>query len=136
MSRHLRPLFPLAVFLSVGISVAVFAQPAAAVQESNFGFATTEDLYRVCAVEEGDANYAQARLACHAFITATVQYHDAVTDRRNLKRLICYPTGTKIADGRAAFLAWARENAGNQERMSEVPVVGLVRGLAKTYPCR
>jgi hypothetical protein len=65
-----------------------------------------------------------------------VRYHDEVSDRKHLKRLVCYPQGTTIGDGRTAFLAWAKENAGNAKRMDEVPVVGLVRALANAYPCK
>ena len=53
-----------------------------------------------------------------------------------MKRLICYPKGTTIADGRTAFLAWAQKNAGDAKRMAEMPVVGLVRALSKAYPCK
>jgi len=62
--------------------------------------------------------------------------HDAVSNQKQLKRLICYPQGTTIADGRTAFLAWAEKNAGDAKRMAELPVVGLVRALAKAYPCK
>ena len=111
------------------------AAPAVALEEKNFSFDTTEDLYRVCSVEAVDPTHTAAQVACTAFIEATVQYHDAVSNRKQLKRLICYPQGATIADGRAAFLAWAQKNAGDAKRMTELPVVGLVRALAKAYPC-
>jgi hypothetical protein len=76
-----------------------------------------------------------ASFACRAFIEATVQYHDAVSDRRKMRRLICYPENATIADGRRAFLSWAEANKDNGERMAELPVVGLVRALAARYPC-
>jgi len=109
--------------------------PAVAVEEKNFSFDTTEDLYRVCSVEAADPTNTSAQVACTAFIEATVQYHDAVSNRKQLKRLICYPQGATIADGRTAFLAWAQKNAGDAKLMAELPVVGLVRALAKAYPC-
>jgi hypothetical protein len=112
------------------------AQPVSAIEESRFAFGTTEDLYEICAVDPSDPDEKSAQIACTAFIEATVQYHDAVSDRKHLERLICYPQGTTIADGRATFLAWAEKNAGNKVRMGEAPVVGLVRALAKTYPCK
>jgi hypothetical protein len=59
-----------------------------------------------------------------------------VSDRKKLKRLICYPDSLTIEDGRTAFLAWGEANAGNAERMNELPVVGLVRALAEKYPCK
>jgi len=112
------------------------AAPAVAIEDKNISFDTTEDLFRVCSVDAADASYAAAQVACTAFIEATVQYHDAVSNQKQLKRLICYPQGATIADGRTAFLAWAQKNAGDAKRMAEMPVVGLVRALAKTYPCK
>jgi hypothetical protein len=121
--------------LGAAAALALFAQTAAAVKDTDFTFDTTRDLYRVCATGLEDPNYVTATLACRAFIEATVQYHDEVTDRKKLKRLICYPKGTTIEQGKAAFLSWAREHSGDDKLMDEVPVVGLVRALAARYPC-
>lgn len=133
ISRSCRP--PLKAFGAALLAIGM-AQPAAAVEEKNFSFDTTEDLYRICTVEAADAAFTASQVACTAFIEATVQYHDAVSDRKQLKRLICYPQGATIADGRTAFLAWAQKNAGDAKRMAELPVVGLVRALSKAYPCK
>ena len=122
--------------ISAALLTLAMAQPATAIEDKNVSFDTTEDLYRVCSVEAADPSHTAAQVACTAFIEATVQYHDAVSDRKQLKRLICYPQGATIADGRTAFLAWAQKNAGDAKRMGELPVVGLVRALAKAYPCK
>jgi hypothetical protein len=126
---------PLTAVSAAVLTLAV-ATPAAAIEDKNISFETTEDLYRVCSVDAADPSFTAAQVACTAFIEATVQYHDAVSNRKQLKRLICYPQGTTIADGRTAFLAWAQKNAGDAKRMAETPVVGLVRALAKAYPCK
>jgi hypothetical protein len=105
------------------------------VQDEDLNFDTTEDLYAVCVTTPEQPEHAAAVLACRAFIEATVQYHDAVSDRKKMKRLICYPDTATVADGRRAFLSWAEANKGNAERMGELPVVGLVRALAARYPC-
>jgi hypothetical protein len=105
--------------------------PVLAVDNEDLRFDTTEDLVAVCSAPASSA----AQLACTGFIEATVQYHDAVSDRKNLKRLICYPAGTSIEDGRKALLSWASVNQSDAELMSELPVVGLVRALADAYPC-
>ncbi len=118
-----------------GIALAV-AQPAAAVQDSNFRFDTTTDLYDVCSVAETAAEYPLANQACRAFIEAAVQYHDEISNRKNLKRLICYPATATIDDGKAAFLAWSQTHSGDSKLMGEQPVVGLVRSLAAKYPCK
>jgi len=112
------------------------AHPASAVQDSNFRFDTTTDLYNVCAVTQTAAEYPLANQACRAFIEGAVQYHDEISNRKNLKRLICYPATATIDDGKAAFLAWAQTHSGDSKLMGEQPVVGLVRSLAAKYPCK
>jgi hypothetical protein len=120
---------------AAGIALAM-AQPAAAVQESNFRFDSTADLVAVCSVPVDAAEYQVANQACRAFIEATVEYHDAVSDRKKMKRLICYPPTATIEDGKAAFLAWAKAKAGDAKLMAEQPVIGLVRALAAKSPCK
>lgn len=93
------------------------------------------DLYAICAVARGSADFEAATAGCRGFIGGAVQYHDAVSDRKHLKRLICYPQTATVADGRVAFLRWAENNASNQARMDELAVIGLVRALADAYPC-
>jgi hypothetical protein len=122
--------FAVALLLVANIS------PASAIDEGKFAFKNTKDLYDICSVDAFDPEEKTAQIACTAFIEAAVQYHDAVSDRKHLKRLVCYPQGATIGDGRTAFLAWAKENPGNAKLMDEVPVVGLVRALAKAYPCK
>ena len=94
------------------------------------------DLYRTCSVSPDSPDYTVATYACLAFIGGAVQYHDEVSDRKHLKRLICYPQDATVTDGRSAFVEWGKKNAANEERMNEVAVVGLVRALAQKYPCR
>ena len=116
----------------VGASI----QPATAVEDDDLRFDTTSDLYALCAVTASAAEYPVANQACRAFIEAAVQYHDAVSDRKNLKRLICYPKHATIQDGKDAFVAWAKKNLGEKNRRKEIPVVGLVKALAAKYPCK
>lgn len=127
--RHHRshPRFSSLLLLSLAV-----AAPVLAVDNDDLRFQTTSDLVAVCSAPVSSP----AQPACTGFIEATVQYHDAVSDRKNLKRLICYPTGTNIEDGRQALLQWSEANKGDAKLMAEQPVVGLVRALADTYPCR
>ena len=118
------------------VMAGAISQTAFAVQDEDLNFDTTEDLYQICSVEEGAAEYIPAIFACRGFIEATVQYHDEVTDRKHLKRLICYPRTATIADARTIFVAWTKKHANNQKLMNEPPVVGLVRALAARYPCK
>lgn len=122
--------------LGAAILVGASTQPAAAIEDDDLRFDTTSDLYAVCTVSASDAEYPVANQACRAFIEAAVQYHDAVSDRKNLKRLICYPKSATIQDGKDAFVSWAKKNARNKNLQKEIPVVGLVRALASKYPCK
>ena len=111
------------------------SQVSGAVTEEDFHLVSTQDLYQVCSVAADAPDFIPATYECRGFIKGAVGYHDAVTYKEHLKRLICYPETVTVADGRQAFVAWARANAGNKERMQEKPVVGLVRALAAKYPC-
>ncbi|MGB5835034.1 MAG: Rap1a/Tai family immunity protein [Thiohalocapsa sp.] len=117
--------------LGLGLSATPFAA-----QDEDFNFDTTEDLYQVCSTSSDNPEHIPAVFACRAFIEATMQYHDAVSDRKRMKRLVCYSDTATIGDGRRAFLSWAEANSGNKTLMGELPVVGLVRALAAKYPCK
>jgi hypothetical protein len=121
--------------LFVGLLGLTLSAAAPAVENPDFNFDTTEDLYQVCSAKADSPEYVPAVFACRAFIEASMQYHDAVSDRKRMKRLVCYPQTATVADGRRAFLAWAEANSGDKTLMGEVPVVGLVRALAAKYPC-
>lgn len=120
---------------AAGIAL-VLSQPVAAVNDADFRFDSTAQLAAVCSVAADAAEYALANQACRAFIEATVQYHDQISNRKKMKRLVCYPSAATIEDGKAAFLAWAAANAGNAKLMAEQPVVGLIRALAAKFPCK
>lgn len=122
--------------IGAAVATAFYAQSVVAVDDDDLDLDTTDDLYQVCSVAPDAAEYIPASFACRAFIEAAVQYHDEISNRKNLKRLICYPKGATIADGRAAFVAWAEKNAKDKKLMQERPVVGLVRSLADKYPCK
>ncbi len=113
----------------------ILGQDASAVEGTAFSFDTTANLFEVCSVAKDTGEYAIANQACRAFIEASVQYHDEVTDRKKLKRLICYPKTATIEEGKLAFLSWARAHSGDPKLMAEQPVVGLVRALSAKYPC-
>jgi hypothetical protein len=122
--------------IAAALAAVLGSRSAIAVQDEDLDLDTTEDLYQVCSVQPGAAEYVAASFACRGFIEGAVQYHDAVSDRKHLKRLICYPKTATVADGRAAFVAWAERNLGNRKVMEELPVIGLVRALADKYPCK
>lgn len=122
-------------FVFTACSAVIVSQDAGAVENAAFRFDTTRNLYEVCSVAPDSSDYPIANQACRAFIEASVQYHDEISNRKSLKRLICYPKTATIEDGKQAFVAWAGAHSGDQRLMSEQPVVGLVRALAAKYPC-
>jgi hypothetical protein len=121
-----------AVAIALLIPCTVFAE----VGEADFSLETTKDLHELCSAPADHPDYAPAIYSCRAFLEATVQYHDAVSDGKTLKRLICYPATATLEDARVAFIAWAKANARNKSLMGEMPVMGVVRALEEKYPCK
>jgi hypothetical protein len=120
-----------------GVVFAIVLCPQIAIAQAQGAEAyDVRDLYNTCATAPESPEYTTASYACLAFIGGAVQYHDAVSDRKHLKRLICYPQGATVTDGRDAFVAWGKKNLDNDERMGEIAVIGLVRALAEKYPCK
>ena len=125
--------------LSAALGAAFLAgsitQATGAVEEADFKLKTTMDLYGICSVDSASPNFIPAIYACRGYIGGAVHYHDAVTDKDGLKRLICYGDTATLEEGRNAFLQWVNANKTNGKYMNEAPVVGLVRALADKYPC-
>jgi hypothetical protein len=132
MSRILRHPGAYAALLALAI------QPLTtqALDESDFNFDTTEDLLQVCGASGDSVGAIEALLACRAFLEATVQYHDAVSDSKRMKRLVCYKPTDTIDGAREAFVAWGAKHNGDQKLMAEMPVVGVIRALASARPCK
>lgn len=120
-----------AVLIAAALAVQAWSPMTHALGDSAFDFKTARDLIEVCGSDAESAGF-----ACRAFIDATVQYHDAISDRKKMKPLICYPQGTTVEQARKTFLAWGKKNAGDARRMQEPPVVAVVRALAEAHPCK
>ena len=108
---------------------------SAAADLSSLALKTTQDLYRVCSAAPTDAQGREALDLCEGFLIGAVSYHDAISDRRHLKRLICYPSTATRDQGIQAFVAWASARQQNQKFMNDPPVYGVVRALAAKWPC-
>ena len=109
---------------------------AHALDFSSFSLKTTEDLYRVCSDAADDPLHREALDFCEGFLLGAVSYHDAISDRRHLKRLICYPETATRDQGIEAFVEWAQAHREDRKFMSDPPVMGMVRGLAARWPCK
>jgi hypothetical protein len=96
---------------------------------------TTQDLYRVCTAAPSDAQAREELDVCEGFLIGAVSYHDAISDRRHLQRLICYPSTATRNQGMQAFVTWAGAHQDNQKFMSDPAVYGVVRALAAAWPC-
>lgn len=108
---------------------------AQATSTTDFAIKTTEDLYRVCSAAPNDPLRPEALNFCEGFLLGTVSYHDEVTGRENLKRLICYPATATRTQGIEAFVDWATTHQQDQKFMGDPAVVGVVRALAAKWPC-
>jgi hypothetical protein len=109
---------------------------AFAMDSTDITLKTTEDLYQVCSVQADNPDYSRALSFCEGFLFATVSYDYAISDRKNLKRFICFPDTATRNEGIQAFVDWAKANLQNQKYMDEPPVYGAVRGLAAKWPCK
>ena len=117
------------------VGLIAFPGLAGAVDSQRFDLKTTEDLYQVCTTPDNDPLRPQAINFCQGFLLGAVSYHDAITDREHLKRLICYPSTATRDEGITAFISWAASHQTDQKFMAEPPVYGAVRGLASKWPC-
>ena len=122
-------------FLTVA-ALALWPGVVQALDQSYFTLKTTQDLYKVCSLAPNDPLREQALDFCEGFLVGVVSYHDAVTDRVNLKPLICYPKTATRDDAIQAFITWAAAHQQNQKFMNDPPVYGAVRGLAAKWPCK
>ena len=109
---------------------------AFAMDSSDITLKTTEDLYQVCSVSADNPQYSEALSFCEGFLFATVSYDYAISDRKNLKRFICFPATATRNEGIQAFVDWGKANLQNQKYMNEPPVYGAVRALAAKWPCK
>ena len=125
---RLKPLIALA-------GLCVWPMTASAIDTTTLSLKTTEDLYHVCTPGPDDPQRREAIELCEGFLAGAVSYHDAVSDREHLKRLICYPPTATRNQGIAAFVAWAANHQKDGKFMRDPAVYGVVRGLASKWPC-
>ncbi len=126
----------LAGALALAMSAALWSgSAAAAVEERSFWLTNTADLLDLCTTPQDDPQYAEAINYCMAYMDGAVDYHDAITDHEELKRLICYPETATLEQGVLVFIAWAEANRGDEKKMNEPTIIGVVRALADKWPC-
>jgi len=108
---------------------------AGAALDAPLALTTTEDLYRVCTTTPDNPQQRESLDLCEGFLIGSVSYHDAITDRTQLKRLICYPSTATRDDAIKAFVDWAAHHQQDGKFMNDPAAVGVVRALAAKWPC-
>ena len=109
---------------------------ARATDTANFTLKTTQDLYLVCSTASNDPLRTAAINFCEGYLLGILGYHDAITNRKPLKPLVCYPQTATRDQGVQAFIDWAASHQQDRKFMNDPPVVGAVRGLASKWPCK
>ncbi len=127
----------LAGALALAMSAALWSGSAAAEGEKrSFWLTNTVDLLDLCTTPQDDPQYVEAINYCMAYMDGAVDYHDAITDHEELKRLICYPETATLEQGVLVFIDWAEANKGDEKKMNEPTIIGVVRALADKWPCQ
>jgi hypothetical protein len=128
----MRQLFRASLLCLVGGLLAP-ALAGAALTEDDFFVKNTQDLVDLCSAPESDPLQDASEHFCHGFISGAWQYHEAMANGPEGKRLVCpvepYPTRNDIVAG---FVTWANANPAH---MAEPPVEALFRYLIQRAPC-
>ena len=121
--------------LAIAAVMALWSNPVSAIEKRDFWISETIDLLDLCTTPVDDPLRSQAINYCMAYLDGAVDYHDAIIDHENLKRLICYPDTASLEQGVLVFISWARANRDDEKLMNEPTVIGVVRALADKWSC-
>ena len=121
--------------LALLAAVTLLATEARTAERVDFELINTRDLLDICTAGEDDPFWTEAIHYCVAYMEGAVDYHDAITEHENLKRLICYPASATREQGVQAFIEWGQAHSGDAKLMAEPTVIGVVRALAAKWPC-
>ena len=108
---------------------------ASAVERRDIWISNTVDLLELCTTPLDDPLRPQSINYCMAYLDGAVDYHDAISDHKDMKRLICYPNTATLEEGVLVFIDWAQENRADKKLMDEPTVIGVVKALAAKWPC-
>ena len=121
--------------LAVAAILALWPGLTSAIERRDFWIADTVDLLELCTTPKDDPLRSQAINYCMAYLDGAVDYHDAISDHKEMERLICYPNTASLEEGVLVFIAWAQANQGDKKLMDEPTVIGVVRALEAKWPC-
>ena len=122
--------------LAVAAVLLIWPGLASAVEKRYFWVSSTADLLKLCKTSKDDPMGPEAINYCMAYIDGAVDYHDAISDHKDLPRLICYPDTATLEEGVAVFIDWAQTSQGNKKLMAEPTVIGVVKALEAKWPCK
>lgn len=132
MRKHHLP----ARVLAVAAVLLLWPGLASAVEQRDFWISNTADLLKLCKTPQDDSMRPQAANYCMAYVDGAVDYHDAISDHKEMKRLICYPDTATLEEGVLVFVNWAQKNQGDEKLMAEPTVIGVVKALEAKWPCK
>ena len=121
--------------LAIAAILALWPSLASAIEKRDFWISDTVDLLDLCTTPVDDPLRSQAINYCMAYLDGAVDYHDAISDHKDMKRLICYPNTASLEEGVLVFIAWAQANQSDKKLMDEPTVIGVVRALEAKWPC-
>ena len=121
--------------LTLAAILVLWLSPASAIEKRHFWISETVDLFELCTTPTDDPLRSEAINYCMAYLDGAVDYHDAVSDHKEMNRLICYPNTATLEEGVLVFIAWAQANQGDKKLMDEPTVIGVVRALEDKWPC-
>jgi hypothetical protein len=117
----------------IGLSMAIPASQALALDEASFKAQSTKDLVALCSTNASDTYHEFSRGFCLGYIDGAWDYHLALTKGPKFDPLACpQPTVTRD-QAMEVFLSWARANPG--EYADESPVQAVMRSFSEEWPC-
>ena len=120
-----------------GIVAAAFVAATTAahakVTPENFRLETLGDFTALCGVSADDPNAAAAIHMCHGFVVGVSQFHQ-LFDRALEGSIYCIEEDERPSRDAAIgmLLAWSKAHP---EFDSEVPIEGVLKWAADSYPC-
>ncbi len=97
----------------------------------DFQLRTTQDLFDICNLDPGAADYVTAKSFCYGFIEGAAHYDEALEPGPN-KVIFCMPVTTTRAQAVEAFTMYVRANP---QYLKEAPLDTLFRAIDAKWPC-
>jgi hypothetical protein len=110
----------------------VSAQDAGTADLGDFEVDTAQDLLDLCAVDTGNALYAEALQFCYGFFEGMIHYHDRMSAGPDVKPIVCPEGQPTRQDAVDMYVAYAEANP---RFLDEDPADNVIRAAMATWPC-